>query len=106
MAFPAALRLGLVALAAAALAGCFGGKDTKNRCDEPAEYQASTSVPGLTTPEGLAAPARASGYTLPPATGAELRGAACLARPPPYFRPEAPAAPAGATPPANAPSGK
>jgi uncharacterized lipoprotein len=86
-------RLALMASLATLLAGCFGSRNVDDRCDEVSEYQASRSVPGLQTPEGLVAPNRASGYAVPPASGAELRGAACLARPPPYFRPDPSAAP-------------
>lgn len=87
-------RLVLLALLGSALAGCFGSRNADDRCDEPAEYQASLNAPGVQVPEGLVAPSQASGYTVPPASGAELRGAACLARPPPFFRPEPAAAPA------------
>ncbi len=78
---------------AVSLAGCFRTKDVNARCDDVAEYQSARDVPGLKLPAGLAAPGQSSGYVVPPASGAELRGAACLARPPPYFRPEPPAAP-------------
>jgi uncharacterized lipoprotein len=84
----------LLALLAGSLAGCFGSKNVDDRCDDAAEYQASRDASGIRVPEGLAAPNQASGYTVPPASGAELRGAACLARPPPYFRPDSAAAPA------------
>ena len=84
----------MLALLAGSLAGCFGGKNVNERCDDVAEYQASRDVSGLKVPEGLVAPGQASGYAVPPASGAELRGAACLARPPPYFRPDPTAAPA------------
>jgi uncharacterized lipoprotein len=96
-------RLALLGLLGTALAGCFGGKNVDDRCDEVAEYQASRSVPGLQTPEGLVAPNRASGYAVPPAAEAELKGAACLARPPPYFRPDPSAAPPVRPAPAEAP---
>lgn len=76
-----------------ALTGCFGGKNPDARCNEVAEYQLSGSVPDVVAPDGLVAPDRESGY-LVPAAGAnpEVDGAACLARPPEYFRQE-PAAP-------------
>jgi len=96
----------LPAVLAGSLAGCFGSRNANDRCDEVAEYQASRDASGLKVPEGLAAPNKASGYVVPPASGAELQGAACLARPPPYFRPQPPGAPASppapsAAPPAN-----
>ncbi|MBL8200665.1 MAG: hypothetical protein JNK40_06815 [Chromatiales bacterium] len=91
----------LLVLLSASLAGCFGGsKNVDARCNDVAEYQASRDVPGVQVPEGLVAPNRASVYVVPPATEAELRGAACLARPPPYFRPD----PAAATPPPAPPA--
>ena len=78
-----------------ALTGCFGGKNPDGRCNEVAEYQLSGSVPDLAVLDGLVAPNRESGYSVP-AAGAnpEADGAACLARPPEYFRQEPPAAPA------------
>lgn len=93
-------RAGLVllALVGVSLAGCFGTKNVNAHCDDPAEYQASRTAPGVQAPAGLAAPNRASGYVVPPASEAELRGAACLARPPPYFRVEPAAPPPGAAP--------
>lgn len=78
------------------LAGCFGGKNVDEGCDEVAEYQASRTAPALQAPEGLEAPGRASGYVVPPGLEIEIRGAACLARPPPFFRPDSAPAPAGA----------
>ena len=87
----------LVALAVlgCSVTGCFGGKNPDGRCNEVAEYQLSGSVPDLVVPDGLVAPNRESGYSVP-AAGAnpEADGAACLARPPEYFRQEPPAAPA------------
>lgn len=96
-------RLVLLVLLAGSLAGCFGGKNVDDGCDEVAEYQSSLDAPGLRLPEGLVAPSQASGYVVPSATGAELRGAACLARPPPYFRPDPAVAPPGAAAPPAAP---
>lgn len=93
----------MLALLAGSLAGCFGGKNVNDACDEVAEYQSSLDAPGLRVPEGLSAPGQASGYVVPPAADAELRGAACLARPPPYFRPDPGVAPAGAAAPPAAP---
>jgi uncharacterized lipoprotein len=94
----------LPAVLAGSLAGCSGSSKASNeRCDEVAEYQASRDAPGLNVPEGLAAPNKASVYTVPPASGAELQGAPCLARPPPYFRPEPPGAPASPPAPSTAP---
>jgi uncharacterized lipoprotein len=83
----------LAVLLASSLAGCFGSKKVDERCDDVAEYQASRDASSIQTPEGLVAPSQSSGYVVPPASGAELRGAACLARPPPYFRPDPAAAP-------------
>jgi len=97
----------LAVLLASSLAGCFGSKEVDERCDDVAEYQASQDAAGIQTPEGLVAPSQSSGYVVPPASGAELRGAACLARPPPYFRPDPAAVPPSppqalpAAPPAN-----
>ena len=45
----------VLALLAGSLAGCFGGKNVNERCDDLAEYQASRDVSGLKVPEGLAA---------------------------------------------------
>lgn len=88
--------LALLALVGSGLVGCFGSKNVNEGCDEVAEYQSSLNAPGIQVPDGLVAPGQASGYLVPPGTGAELRGAACLARPPPYFRPDPSAAPPGA----------
>jgi len=88
---------------AGALTGCFGGKNPDAHCDDPAEYQASTSVPAIQAPDGLTAPGKASGYSVPgsPDT-AEVRGSACLARPPDYFREDPGVAPTPAPAPAPA----
>lgn len=92
---PRRLPLILVSLLASALAGCFGGaKNVDERCNDVAEYQASRTAPGVQVPEGLAAPGKGTTYAVPPDAGADVKGAACLARPPPYFRPEPAAAPA------------
>jgi len=86
-----------------ALSGCFGGKNPDARCNDVAEYQLSGSVPDVVAPDGLVAPNRDSGYSVPAATGnAQVDGAACLPRPPDYFRKEAPAAPAPPAAPAAA----
>ena len=88
---PAALFV-LVVLSGA-LTGCFGGKNPDARCNDAAEYQLSGSVPDVVAPDGLVAPNRDSGYTVPAAVAnAQVDGAACLARPPDYFRKD-PAAP-------------
>ncbi len=91
-------RAGLLAAAVlgVALSGCFAGSDPNAHCSDPAEYQASSSVPGVTAPEGLAAPNRTSGYEVPElATEVpNAAGAACLARPPDFFRKDPVAAPA------------
>ncbi len=69
------------------LTGCFGGKNPDARCDDVSEYQLATSLPLVVTPDGLAAPNRGSGYVIPPQVAdAQVDGAACLARPPDYFR--------------------
>ncbi|MEO8444638.1 MAG: hypothetical protein ABI567_06510 [Gammaproteobacteria bacterium] len=85
------------------LAGCFSAKDPNAHCSDISEYQQSTSVPDITIPEGLTAPGQASSYTVPPAAADQaLQGAACLARPPDYFRKDPAAAPAAApAPPAK-----
>jgi uncharacterized lipoprotein len=95
------LLFGPQILAACALAGCFSSKDPNKGCDEVSEYQASRSVPGIVVPEGLSAPSHSSTFVVPPA-GADAAGAAapapqpwaaCLQRPPDFFRREpAPAA--------------
>ena len=86
-------------LLSGALAGCFGGKNPDARCDDVAEYQLSGSVPDVVVPEGLAVPTAESGYAVPAeAATAETallaRGAACLERPPDYFRRDPAAVPA------------
>lgn len=80
----------VLALLGCSLAGCFGGnKNVNARCDDPSEYQASRNLPGITVPEGLVAPSQATTFDIPPGTeGVAVKGAACLARPPPFFRPE------------------
>ena len=94
-----------VILAAFALAGCFSSKDPNEGCDDVSEYQSSRSVPGIVVPEALSVPSRSSAFVVPPA-GAEAAGgdapgaspaaqpgAACLPRPPDFFRKDpAPAA--------------
>jgi uncharacterized lipoprotein len=80
-------------LIAGTLAACFSSRGPDERCDEVSEYQASRSVPGLVVPDGLSAPGGASTYVVPPAgnaaaAGEANRGAACLARPPDFFRSE------------------
>lgn len=82
-----------------ALSGCFGGKNPDARCKDVAEYQLSDSVPLVVAPDGLVTPNRESGYSVTAAVAkaeAELlaRGAACLERPPDYFRKDPAAAPA------------
>ncbi|MEO8224361.1 MAG: hypothetical protein ABI661_06110 [Gammaproteobacteria bacterium] len=94
--------LGVLSLSLA-LAGCFSAKDPNARCNDSSEYQEATSVPGITVPDGLAAPSQASSYAIAPASGsADVTGAACLARPPDYFRKD----PAAAAPPAAPPPAK
>ena len=88
----------LAILLSGALAGCFGGKNVDEGCADLAEYQSSANAPRIRTPEGLTPPAQSSGYVVPPGEDEEPRGASCLARPPPYFRPD-PAAPAQPAPP-------
>ncbi len=75
------------------LTSCFGGKNSAARCDDVEEYQLAGSVPLVVAPDGLTAPSRGSGYVVPPpGASPEVEGAACLARPPDYFRQD-PAAP-------------
>ena len=77
------------------LTGCFGGKNPDARCNDVSEYQLATSLPLVVTPDGLAAPSRGSGYVIPPqVAAAPVDGAACLARPPDYFRRDPGALPA------------
>ena len=99
-------RAGLLAAAVlgVALSGCFSARDPDAHCSDPEEYQTSSSVPDVTAPEGLATPNRTSGYGIPalaaksgsgeanPGAG----GAACLARPPDFFRKDPATAPASA----------
>jgi uncharacterized lipoprotein len=88
-----------LALACAALASCFSAKDPNEGCDDISEYQASRSVPGIVLPEGLSAPNHSSSFVVPPGGAmagdpeAPQPGAACLSRPPDFFRkdPEPPA---------------
>jgi uncharacterized lipoprotein len=104
----------LIAGLCTALGGCFSAKNPNARCDDPSEYQESTGVAGLKVPEGLETPSQASGYAVPPApapqgqppAGPAVPGAACLARPPAYFRQDPATAPAAApaTPPAAVPA--
>jgi uncharacterized lipoprotein len=99
------LLFGPLILAACVLAGCFSSKDPNKGCDDVSEYQASRSVPGIVVPEGLSAPSHSSTFVVPPAgattAGGDAPGAAsasqawaaCLPRPPDFFRREpAPAA--------------
>ena len=82
------LRAACATLVGVTLAGCFGGsKSVDDRCNELAEYQESRSGAPLVIPDGLKAPAQVGTYTVPPADSEEpVPGAACLARPPKYFR--------------------
>lgn len=69
------------------LTGCFGGKNPDARCNAVSEYQQATSIPLVVAPDGLTAPNRGSGYVVPPPVAdAKVDEAACLARPPDYFR--------------------
>ena len=88
-----ALAAGVAAvLLALPLAGCFGSKDLDARCNDVSEYQASRDVAPVVAPPNLKLPAQTSGYGVPPDPGKAADGAACLARPPRYFR-DAPATP-------------
>ncbi len=83
----AGCRAMILAALVGGLTGCFGGKNPDARCDDVSEYQLATSLPLVVTPDGLAAPSRGSGYVIPPQVAdAQVDGAACLARPPDYFR--------------------
>jgi uncharacterized lipoprotein len=97
--------LALLILVSGALAGCFSSKNSNERCDDVSEYQSSRSVPGVVVPDGLSAPSHSSVFVVPPAgaeaAGGDLSGdsaavqpgAACLPRPPDFFRKDpAPAA--------------
>ncbi len=101
---PAGRALGAslaLSLLCAALSGCFSAKDSNARCSDPSEYQKAGSVTGVVVPEGLAAPGQASSYTVPPAARSqEVAGAACLGRPPDYFRKD----PGAVAPPDPAPT--
>ena len=86
-------------LLSGALSGCFGGKNPDARCNDVSEYQRSGSVPDVVVPDGLVTPSRESAYLVPPANpngeaALMSRGAACLARPPDYFRKDPLVAPA------------
>lgn len=90
----------LVVLMGMALTGCFGGKASNARCDDVAEYQLARSVPLLVAPDGLLTPSHSSSYTIPPpGASPEVDGAACLSRPPDYFK--TPVVGPAASPPAN-----
>jgi len=92
------LLFGPLILAACGLAGCFSSKDPNEGCDDVSEYQASRSVPDIVVPDGLSAPGHSSAFVVPPATAAAAGGdvpgaapapqprAACLPRPPDFFR--------------------
>jgi uncharacterized lipoprotein len=79
---------------AGSLPGCFSSKNPDEHCNDVSEYQGSRSVPGIVVPEGLAEPSRSTAFVVPPAAGdaAELAetGAACLSRPPDFFRRDPP----------------
>lgn len=78
-----------------ALTGCFGGKNSAARCNDVEEYQLAGSVPRVVAPDGLQTPSQGSGYPVPPpGANPEVDGAACLARPPDYFRKDPVAPPA------------
>ena len=86
-------KLLALAILAGAMAGCFGGKNPDARCNEVEQYQSAGTVPLVVAPDGLTAPPRGSGYAIPvPGANPQVDGAACLARPPDYFRID-PAAP-------------
>jgi len=85
----------VLAVLAGGLTGCFGGKNPDARCDAVSEYQRATSIPLVVAPDGLTVPNRGSSYVIPPqAADAQVDGAACLARPPDYFRKDPGAPPA------------
>jgi uncharacterized lipoprotein len=97
---PALRSLGLAVLCGAGLAGCFGTRNPDDRCADVAEYQGSSEAAPVVAPAGLQLPSQTSGYTVPPAPGPDPKWAACLSRPPAYFRPDP-----GATPPAAGAAG-
>jgi uncharacterized lipoprotein len=93
--------LAALALLPVVLAGCFSAKNPDKDCDDVSEYQSSRSVPNIVVPEGLSTPTQSSTFVVPPAAGGDAPGAspelqpgaACLSRPPDFFRKDpAPAA--------------
>ncbi|MDM4768786.1 hypothetical protein [Solimonas sp. SE-A11] len=74
-------RIAVLVLATALLAGCA----SRNPCVGDNEYQKATSLPPLTTVDGLKVPESASALRIPPAPAAAQPAAegACLQTPPP-----------------------
>jgi uncharacterized lipoprotein len=75
------------ALTAAALAGCSRGEGI--RCEDPALYSSSTSVPPIRVPDDLSVPDESQSLLIPDAsrapTDAPTAPAECLESPPRYF---------------------
>jgi uncharacterized lipoprotein len=93
--FPCRSALVTLVAVSVALPGCFGGKNPDARCNDVEQYRSASTVPLVVAPDGLTAPARGSGYAVPePGSSGDVDGAACLARPPDYFRSDPPAPPA------------
>ncbi len=111
----AAFRLGAVVLLSALAAGCFSAKNPDANCNDVSEYQSSTEVPAIVIPKSLSAPTESGSFAVPPARQVaqsqsgqskseqpkseqpkseqqRVPGAACLARPPDFFRKDVPPA--------------
>lgn len=87
----------------ALVAGCFSAKNPDANCNDVSEYQSSTEVPAIVIPKSLSAPTESGSFAVPPARQAaqsgqpkleqqRVPGAACLARPPDFFRKDVPPA--------------
>ncbi|HEY0914997.1 MAG TPA: hypothetical protein VGE22_09030 [Solimonas sp.] len=73
-------RIAVLVLATALLAGCA----SRNACVSDAEYHKATSLPPLTTVDGLKVPESASALRIPPAPAAQPAAeGSCLQTPPP-----------------------
>ena len=74
-------RIAVLVLATVLLAGCA----SRNACVSDAEYQKATSLPPLTTVDGLKVPESASALRIPPVPAASQPApeGSCLQTPPP-----------------------